>query len=238
MPLLLLIETSTSACSVALAQGDGVLAIMHLKEPRTQSSLLAPLIQQLLKEQQIEISQCDAIAVSAGPGSYTGLRVGVSTAKGLCFGSGKPLIAIDSLQIMAQNCIDRMEGACLKETTIIPMMDARRMEVYTACYNLNGEKLSATQAVVIDTNSFSAELTHGNIIFTGDGVEKCNSLLTHPNARFVPLTPSADGMRKAAYQAFQSKSFADLAYFEPYYLKEFVAKITCKASPLQPSAAP
>jgi len=238
LPLLLLIETSTPACSVALAQGGDVLAIKYLQEPRTQSSLLAPLIRQLLKEQQIEISQCDAIAVSAGPGSYTGLRVGVSTAKGLCFGSEKPLIAIDSLQIMTQNCIDRMEGAPSKKTTIIPMMDARRMEVYTARYNQNGQKMSATQALVIGANSFLAELTLGTVVFTGDGAEKCRSLLSHPNALFVPLTPSADGMREAAYQAYQSKNFADLAYFEPFYLKEFVAKVTCKVLPLPPSTAP
>jgi len=227
LPLLLLIETSTPCCTVALACGDAVLAIKHLPEPRSQAKLLAPIIEQLLFEQQIKLNQCDAIAVSAGPGSYTGLRVGVSTAKGLCFGSGKPLIAINSLQVIAQNCIELIEGPST-DATIIPMMDARRMEVYTAQYNMAGEALSPTVAKIIDAESFKHELSLGTVFFAGDGVEKCRPLLAHPNARFVPLSPSADGMRIAAYQAFLANNFAKVAYFEPYYLKDFVAGVSKK----------
>ena len=189
---------------------------------------MAPLIQELLQEQKITLAQCDAIAVSAGPGSYTGLRVGVSTAKGLSFGSNTPIIAVNSLFIMAQNCIDLIQTDSEKyprlsrETIIVPLMDARRMEVYTAQYSIDGEELSPVQAKIIDVESFSNELANGTVIFTGDGAEKCRSVLTHPNAHFIPLSPSADGMRKAAYHAWQKKNFEDLAYFEPYYLKDFV----------------
>ena len=234
MPLILLIETSTSACSVALAQGDAVLALQHLKEPRMQASLLVPLIQELLLGQQRTLNQCNAVAVSAGPGSYTGLRVGVSTAKGICFGCNIPLIAIDSLQIIMQNAIDLMgaDPSLSKDTLIIPLMDARRMEVYTATYSLSGEKLSATQAKVIDTASFADELARSTTIFAGDGAEKCRVTLAHPNARFIPLMPSAEGMRIAACRAYQDKNFVDLAYFEPWYGKEYVAAApTCKVLP-------
>jgi tRNA threonylcarbamoyladenosine biosynthesis protein TsaB len=214
-----------------LAQGDVVLSIKYLQEPRTQATLLAPLVAQLLEEQQTTLDQYDAVAVSAGPGSYTGLRVGVSTAKGLCFGGNKPIIAVRSLQVIAQNCIDIMRVDCTmyaqlpQDTIIIPLMDARRMEVYTAQYTLSGEERVPAQAKIIDKDSFASELSLGTVIFTGDGVEKCCIVLAHPNARFVPLMPSAEGMRVAAYRAWQTNDFADLAYFEPSYLKEFVAGI-------------
>ena len=205
-----------------------------------QAKLLIPLLQQLLQKEQISINQCDAIAVSAGPGSYTGLRVGVSSAKGLCFGCDKPLIAINSLQVMAQNCMDTLQAehptfaspsstSLAPETIIIPLMDARRMEVYTAQYTLTGEEILPTEAKIIDAESFREELVSKKVFFTGDGVEKCRSLLEHPNARFIPLMPSAEGMRCAAHRAYQEKKFVDLAYFEPNYLKNFVAGISRKS---------
>jgi len=239
-PLFLLIETSTSACSVALSQGEDLLAVQRLQEPREQARLLIPLIEQLLEEQQVSLDQCSAIAVSAGPGSYTGLRVGASSAKGLCFGIEKPLIAINSLQIIVQNCIDQLEAegalsSLSPQTTFIPMMDARRMEVYCAHYSIDGEELSPTQAKIIDADSFQDELSCHPVIFTGDGAQKCQSLLTHPHARFVPLYPSAEGMRLAVYKAWLQKKFVDVAYFEPNYLKDFV---TGKACPLVPLTAP
>jgi len=189
-----------------------------------QASLLVPLVQQLLKEYQMTLSQCAAVGISAGPGSYTGLRVGVSTAKGLCFGANKPLISINSLEVISQNCIDFLstKDAFPPDSMIVPMIDAHRMEVYTAKYSLGGGEISPTEAKIIDTESFREELALGKVIFTGDGAEKCRSLLEHPNAHFVPLSPSAEGLRFAAYRAFQQKKFEDLAYFEPFYLKDFI----------------
>ncbi|MCL2502630.1 MAG: tRNA (adenosine(37)-N6)-threonylcarbamoyltransferase complex dimerization subunit type 1 TsaB, partial [Bacteroidales bacterium] len=227
MSLILLIETSTAVCSVALAQGDRVLAVQHIPEPKSQASRLAPAIQTLLKEQGCALSECDAVAVSAGPGSYTGLRVGVSTAKGLCFGSGKPLIAVNSLDILAQNCIDLLAHNPERlrtfppHTLIVPMMDARRMEVYTARYQMDGKSLSAPQAMIVGADSFQDILSQGPVIFTGDGAQKCSPLLSHPNTYIEPLFPTAQGMRIAAQRAFQTKHYVDLAYFEPFYLKDF-----------------
>ena len=219
---ILLIETSTSVCSIALAQTDALLAYKELPEPRMHSALLAPLIQELLQEQGLHISHCDAIAVSAGPGSYTGLRVGVSTAKGLCFGSGKPLIAISSLEVMAQNALDRLKDQTLPpDSLIIPLMDARRMEVYTATYRAcDMQLLSPPQPKIIDETSFQeAYYQNKNLIFTGDAIEKCQPFLQRAQAQFLNLFPTAHGLRIAAYQAYEQKRFADLAYFEPCYLK-------------------
>ena len=224
MSLILLIETGTPACSVALAQDGVVFAVKHLLEKRMQSKLLVPLIDQLLVEQQVRLYQCNAVAVSAGPGSYTGLRVGLSTAKGICFGSNLPLIAVNTLLVMAQNCIDLFHTSpslpC--NALIIPLMDARRMEVYCARYSIDGECISPTEAKIIDTNSFREELEQSPVFFTGDGVDKCRESLSHPNAHFVPLSPSAEGMRKIAHQAYEEKKFENLAYFEPFYFKEFM----------------
>ena len=220
--LILLIETSTSVCSIALAQTDTLLAYKELPEPRMHSALLAPLIQELLQEQDLRISDCDAIAVSEGPGSYTGLRVGVSTAKGLCFGSGKPLIAVSSLQVMAQNALDHLKGQTLPpDSLIIPLMDARRMEVYTATYLANGlQEICPPQPKIIDQTSFrEACYQNKNLIFTGDAVEKCRPFLQRTQAQFLPLAPTADGLRTAAFQALRENNFASLAYFEPCYLK-------------------
>ena len=219
---ILLIETSTSVCSIALAQADTLLAYKELPEPRMHSALLAPLIQELLQEQGLHISDCNAIAVSEGPGSYTGLRVGVSTAKGLCFGSGKPLIAVNSLQVMAQNALDRLKDQALPlGCLIIPLMDARRMEVYTASYRADGlEQICPPQPKIIDETSFrEACYQDKTLIFTGDAVEKCRPFLERAEAQFLPLAPTADGLRIAAFQAFIEQRFASLAYFEPCYLK-------------------
>jgi len=217
-----------------LAKDDRILAIQHILDPKSQASRLAPTIQMLLNDQGYTLSLCDAVAVSAGPGSYTGLRVGVSTAKGLCFGSGKPLIAINSLDILAQNCIDLLDQnskglyAFPPHTLVVPMMDARRMEVYTARYQMDGTALSAPQAMIVDLHSFDDILQKGLVIFTGDGVQKCSPLLSHPHAHIEPLSPSASGMRIAAQRAFQTKDFVNLAYFEPFYLKDFVAGVSKK----------
>jgi len=244
LSLLLLIETSSALSSVALAQDDRLLALKKVTEPKSQASQLAPLIQMLLREQMATLAQCDAVAVSAGPGSYTGLRVGLSTAKGVCFGGGKPLIAVNSLDILVQNCIDILDQhpqhlqIFPPNTLIVPMMDARRMEVYTACYQMDGTPLSPPEAMMVHPHSFDNILNRGPVIFTGDGVQKCAPLLDHPNAHFKPLHPSASGMRFVAYRTFLSQNFADLAYFEPYYLKDFRAACNSASDKSRPTMSP
>ena len=221
MARILLLETSTAVLSVALAEDGAVVARRRCEEPRMQASLTAPLVKEVLEEARLGVRDCDAICVSKGPGSYTGLRVGVSTAKGLAFGAGLPLIAIGTLDILAA-------GAQEKEGLIVPMIDARRMEVYTAVFSPEGQQLSPVEAKIIDAQSFAEELAAGPVLFTGDGALKCREVLHHPNARFREAWPEAEAMAGLAQKAWDQKRFEDLAYFEPYYLKDFVATVSRK----------
>ncbi|MBO4466638.1 MAG: tRNA (adenosine(37)-N6)-threonylcarbamoyltransferase complex dimerization subunit type 1 TsaB [Bacteroidales bacterium] len=215
MAKILLIETSGPTLSVAIADGGRVLAERVCTEPRMQASLTAPLVKEVLDALSLTVSDCDAVCVSKGPGSYTGLRVGVSTAKGLCFGASLPLIAIGTLDILASG----------HNGVVVPMIDARRMEVYTAVYNAAGERLTPIEAKVIGPESFADELAAGPVLFIGDGALKCKDVLTHPNARFREAFPLASAMAPLAEAAYNKKQFEDLAYFEPFYLKEFVAAL-------------
>lgn len=219
--LILSIETSTEACSAAVSDGSIVMAEKHIDEPRHHASLLAPFIQEVLEKAGVTLEECAAVAVSKGPGSYTGLRVGVSTAKGLCFGAGKPLIAVGTLQILASSS----EG---KADFIVPMIDARRMEVYCAVYDKEGKPLTEIEPLILDENSFSDYLERGTVLFTGDGAEKFRSLISHPNAIFDPRCPMAKDMAKPAFEALKRGNFENVAYFEPFYLKEFVAGVSKK----------
>ena len=221
-PLILHIETGTAVCSVALSHGERLVALRENTEGMQHAKLLAVFIEEILHEQQISISSLDAVSVSEGPGSYTGLRVGVSTAKGLCYGAHKPLIAVSSLQSLAMLAIAR-QLLPAPEARIIPMIDARRMEVYTAQFSPIGEQLSATEAKIIDSSSFAEILEQQPVLFIGDGAEKCKAVITHPQAHFVPLQTSAFGMILPALKAFAQQQFVDTAYFEPFYLKDFVA---------------
>ncbi|MCL2098646.1 MAG: tRNA (adenosine(37)-N6)-threonylcarbamoyltransferase complex dimerization subunit type 1 TsaB [Bacteroidales bacterium] len=222
-PLILHIETGTAVCSVALSRGENLLSLRENTEGMLHAKLLAVFIEEILCEQDINIHQLDAISVSEGPGSYTGLRVGVSTAKGLCFGAHKPLIAVGSLQSLAMLAITR--GLLPSpEACIIPMIDARRMEVYTAQFNHKGEQLSAIEAKIIDGFGFAELLEKQQTLFIGDGAEKCKAVITHPQAHFIPLQASAVGMIQPTLKAFAQQQFADTAYFEPFYLKDFVVK--------------
>ena len=228
-PLILHIETGTDVCSAALSQGDALLSIKENDEGRAHAQLLAVFIDALLREQHCTTNDLAAVAVSEGPGSYTGLRVGVSTAKGICYGSQKPLIAVNSLQSLACLAIER---ALLPSPNMLiaPMIDARRMEVYTALFDATGQPLTPTTAKIIDENSFAEVLSQHHVLFVGDGAGKCRAVLSHPHAHFAPLHASAAGMVKRAANAFAQQQFADAAYFEPFYLKDFVA-IPPKASP-------
>ena len=195
----------------------------------------------MLQERGLTLADCDAVCVSMGPGSYTGLRVGVSTAKGLCFGSGKPLLAVgtlDTLVAQASTVIpsevevtDRVAEADAKESPtykfIIPMIDARRMEVYTAVFE-DGRQITETAPAIIDETSFAEYLEQGPCLFIGDGAGKCADVIRHPNAHFCQCWPKASSMLVPALAAYRAGDFKDVAYFEPFYLKEFVATVSKK----------
>lgn len=217
MATILNIETSTKNCSVSIAK-DGVqlCLVEENEESFAHGEKLNQFIEWCLDGAEITLNDLDAICVSKGPGSYTGLRIGVSSAKGFAFGLNLPLLAINSLQILAEMQINK--GFDL----IIPMIDARRMEVYTAQFDTNGNQLTATEAKVIDETSFE-ELKGKKIVFVGDGAEKCQEVLAHLDATFVQIFPSAKYMCEQAEKRFEEKQFEDVAYFEPYYLKDFVA---------------
>lgn len=221
-PTILLIETSTEWCSVALLENGKVTASRITREPKQHASVTAPFAEQVLKERNLKASDCDAVAVSAGPGSYTGLRVGVSTAKGLCFGSGKPLIGVETLEVLVQRGLGRADF-------IVPMIDARRMEVYCAAFSGNGERISKTQPEVLDGTSFSGLLEKGTVLFIGDGAEKFSKICRSGNAVFEQCCPEAQYMAAPAAESFAKGNFGDVAYFEPFYLKEFVAGISKKS---------
>ncbi len=255
MAKIILIETSTALCSVALAE-DGVCT--HYKaspEPRAHAAMTAPFVKDILDEAGLKVSDCDAVCVSKGPGSYTGLRVGSSTAKGLCFGAGIPLIAVGTLEVLAAQALLHLKADPAAEiaenlserprsvlrsnpaagplSAIVPMIDARRMEVYTAVFSPEGKQLTPTVSSVITPESFAEELAVGPVLFVGDGAAKCRSVLTSPNAIFPDSQasgsdaftgcPKASSMAALAEAAFRSGRFEDTAYFEPFYLKDFVA---------------
>lgn len=230
MERIILIETSTALCSVALAEDGVVTAYRESSAPKAHASLTAVFIQELLSERELTLADCDAVCVSMGPGSYTGLRVGVSTAKGLCFGSGKPLLAVGTLDTLVAQATDVIpsEGEESPDYRfIIPMVDARRMEVYTAVFE-NGRQITETAPAIIDENSFAEYLEQGPCLFIGDGAGKCADVIKHPNATFCQCWPKASSMLEPAVAAFRAGNFQDVAYFEPFYLKEFVATVSKK----------
>lgn len=227
-PLLLLIESATDCCSVALSSGTDIIDEIFEDRPRTQAALLAPMVEQLLVRNSLTLKDCDAVAISEGPGSYTGLRVGLSLAKGLCYGAGKPLIAVNTLAAMAQCAADTFEAGTMSDSAVvIPMIDARRMEVYSAVFTPDGRPLAATEAKVLESDSYQEYMNRG-IFFTGDGSGKFRKLLEEEGClcssiAFIDARLKASGMRVAASRAYQGSDFKDVAYFEPFYLKDFVA---------------
>ncbi|GAL62473.1 tRNA (adenosine(37)-N6)-threonylcarbamoyltransferase complex dimerization subunit type 1 TsaB [Algibacter lectus] len=212
------IETATTNCSVSIAK-DGETIVLKEDNDKSYSHAerLHVYIDSALKEVGITGADLSAIAISKGPGSYTGLRIGVSTAKGLCFALDKPLIAVPTLAALAKQ-------AAMDHGVVVAMLDARRMEVYSAIYDSNYNEIRATEAQILDENAFAENLQNGKVYFIGNGVEKTKTLITNPNAIFIEnKLPSANEMSALAYKKYQNNNFEDVAYFEPYYLKDFVA---------------
>ena len=224
MPIILYIETGTEVCSVALAKGKQLLAIAESSEGMEHGRLLSPFIEKVLNQQKLTPNELDAVAVSEGPGSYTGLRIGVATAKGICYGAGKPLIAVNSLQSLAMLALDQNPEVEL----LCPMIDARRMEVYTTLLDIKGNFVSGIAAEIIDENSYVELLREKRIAFFGNGAEKCKPFVQSANALFLDIKHSASGMIPIATEKFATQDFVDTAYFEPFYLKDFVVTTSKK----------
>ena len=232
MALILNIETSTEVCSVALSRDGALIRSRETLTGQNHAKLVTVYIEELLSELNISMEQLDAVAVSGGPGSYTGLRIGVSVAKGICYALRIPLIAIASLEAMAFHVIQHYEYKHLIKTgspLFCPMIDARRMEVYTAFYDENGLPVREIAADIIDHLSYLDFLEDHTVFYFGNGASKCQEAITHPNGIFLDgVSTSAVQMIPLAERNFQSQQFVNVAYYEPFYLKDFVATIPVK----------
>jgi tRNA threonylcarbamoyladenosine biosynthesis protein TsaB len=217
VPTILCIETATTNCSVAIAHNSKTIAVKEdYNGSYSHAEKLHVYIQEILEENNLKLSNLDAVAISKGPGSYTGLRIGVSAAKGLCFSLDIPLISVPTLTALA-NQVEQ-------QGIVIPMLDARRMEVYAAVFNLAKEQILKTSAIILDPNSFQEYLERDQVYFIGSGVEKFQKICGHPNANFIEnKLPSAREMVEIAVAKHKISDFEDVAYFEPYYLKDFIA---------------
>jgi tRNA threonylcarbamoyladenosine biosynthesis protein TsaB len=229
MPYILYLETATKICSVAIAKGETLISLKETSIGNSHSSLITLFAEDVVKEAKIEFSDLAAVCVSMGPGSYTGLRIGVSTAKGFCYALGIPLIAVNTLQSMAKLFINE-HPELNKDIILCPMVDARRMEVFTAFFNKQASFIRETKADIINDESYTDFLSENKVIFFGDGADKCRQILSqNANSQFDDsFTISSKGMISLAFNKFQKKQFEDTAYFEPYYLKDFVATIPRK----------
>jgi len=224
MALILSLETSTTICSAALHRDGKLLIAEELLTPQSASSQLSPLIDQLLTTAKVTPKDLAAVAVASGPGSYTGLRIGVATAKGICFGLNVPLIAINTLEVMAAQVAKSFQEST-EDILLCPMLDARRMEVYCLVSDPRLNEVEPTQAKVIDAESFANRLAQRTVYFFGNGADKCKNVINHPNARFLnDLHPTAKQLGVMAFHKFEKGEFENLSSFEPHYLKEFMVK--------------
>jgi len=215
MAYILNLETSTKNCSVALAKnGETILCKEIAEQGFSHAEKLHVFMEEILNEANVSVNQLEAIAVSKGPGSYTGLRIGVSSAKGLCYALGIPLISIDTMQVLAKKAV--VDGL------IVPMIDARRMEVYSAIFDQNHNKIKDVEAEILTENSYQD--FNETVYFVGDCQEKCKTVLVKDNFHFIPeiVFPSANEMSSLSFGKFQNNDFEDVAYFEPFYLKDFM----------------
>lgn len=223
MALILNIETSTNVCSAAISRNGEVIDLLENFEGQSHASLLTVFIEKLFKQNSLQFSDLDAVSISEGPGSYTGLRIGVSVAKGICYAQNKPLIAINTLKAMAMMAKETISDIS-QNALFCPMIDARRMEVYSALFDTDLNNYRKTIAEVIEENAYQEELINKPIYFFGDGANKCTDKIIHKNAIFnKDIYPSAKYMARLSQIAFEKNDFKDVAYFEPFYLKDFVA---------------
>ncbi len=233
MSLILCIETGTDVCSVGIAKDGELLSLRESDEGRDHARKVAVFVDEILRETEIAPDDLDAVAVGKGPGSYTGLRIGVSFAKGLCYGLGKPLIAVGSLDALVEVAREDYEAGILDverwdEAFLCPMVDARRMEVYAQVFDAAGCPQSDVAAEVVDEESFAGFRGQGRpFVIFGSGARKCTGVL--PGATLVEVTPSARGLARLARQAFDEGRTEDIAYFEPFYLKDFVVTTSKKS---------
>ena len=224
MAYIISIETATEVCSVALSENDNCVCIKEINEVNNHSKALLPFVDEMLAQSGVSLANIDAVAISEGPGSYTGLRIGVSTAKGLCFALNKPLIAVSTLQSIAYGAMMLNGG---NDCLFCPMIDARRMEVYCAIYDKNFIGIQSVTNLIIDEHSFNDYLLQKPIVFCGNAVEKVKPVIAYQrNARFANVVCSAAYMAKLAYDKYVQQQFVDVAYFEPFYLKAFQSAVS------------
>lgn len=226
MALILNIDTATENASVCLSQNGNVLAFEESREQKNHASFLQPAIQKILAEVAININQLDAVAVTHGPGSYTGLRVGLASAKGICYALNKPLITLNTLQVMAWAAKENTKESNFLSTINLPvlycpMIDARRMEVFTALFNHELIEVLSSTAMILDETSFEGHLKNFAIVFSGNGSHKIKNILKNSNSWYLDCNYSATAMATLSEQQYSLKSFAGLAYSEPFYVKEF-----------------
>lgn len=225
MALILCIETGTDVCSVGIAENGELISLRESDEGRDHARKVGVFVDEILRENRLSPEDLDAVAVGKGPGSYTGLRIGVSFAKGLCYGLQKPMIAIGSLDALTEVAREDNEAGILSvddwaHAVLCPMVDARRMEVYTQLFDTQGRPLTEVRAEVVGPESFSEWRSRAPFVIFGNGAAKCVDVL--PDAVLVRVTPSARGISRLAQEAYDRQEFADVAYFEPFYLKNFV----------------
>ena len=223
-PTILYIETATDVCSVALSRGTEIIGLKEEAGGNNHAKNLLPFVDEVLKQSGVSMSEINGVAVSIGPGSYTGLRIGVSTAKGIAYTAGIPVMAISTLESIAQGAKQLWSETSTESVQIVPMIDARRMEVFTTRFDYDMQPLEDVSAKIVDENTFAKLLSEQKVLFCGNGMPKCRELLSaFPNACFIDAPISAKNMLPTALKKWQNNDFEDVAYFEPFYLKEYVA---------------
>jgi tRNA threonylcarbamoyladenosine biosynthesis protein TsaB len=229
--MIICLETATNLCSVALCDSEGVISLRESNESKSHASVLTVFIEDILRENRIRANDLKAVAVSKGPGSYTGLRIGVSVAKGIAYGASIPLIGVETtLSMFWGISASQISGTEMdKDLLFCPMLDARRMEVYYAIYDCNGNKIKDISAEIINEDSFIKIPESKKILFFGDGAQKCKEVINRKNSFFADdYMLSATSMHKPVIQAFNNNNFEDVAYFEPLYLKDFITSLPRK----------
>lgn len=221
---LILLESATDSCSVALANGEDLVDEKYLNIPKIHDKMMASLVERILKENHLSVSDCKAVAISGGPGSYMGLRISSSIAKGLAYGASINLISVNTLSVIAQCAVDN--HFITDQEKIVVMLDAGRMEVYCATYDLELNQLSRTNSLILTPESFAKELSKEKILFTGNGIAKFEKILRgekgYENATFKEQLPHASGIRREAFKAVKNSKYESIAYYEPFYLKDFI----------------